>query len=255
MDNGSKALVVIGMVGAAMYLGMCLTIYGMKQENKRLQERIQKGEVLFSQLEGYTNSRIDELHDRDLAFTREDNKINEKVSILDESIDSKDKRWAKIKKVREAIEGTAGSIPPILELTSIASAIVDNSDAYDVPIPLILGVMKRESNFNRRAISKANARGLMQVMPETAKEIAGDVGKRHYSLFNVKNNVQFGVYYLRKMLDTFEGQNELAIRGYNCGPTYVERVQAGEYHRYPEETVEYLEKVLEFKEEYENLGL
>lgn len=255
MDGGSKALIAIGITLLFMFLAMSLSVYQTRVDNNALKTELteMKKDVKANKAFGLSVSQrqlgdYDELDTRLLAE-------KERVSILDESVNAKDKRWARIKRVRDAIEDTAHTVPPILELTSIASAVVDYSDEYDVPIPLILGASKRESDFQRKAVSPAGALGLMQVMPQAAKEIAGDVRRRHYSLFNVRNNVQFGTYYLRKMLDTFGGDEQLAIRAYNCGPVYVGKVQAGEYQNYPEETVHYLEAVLKWKKRYEDLGL
>jgi hypothetical protein len=255
MDTGSKALIAIGVVLLFMFLGMSMSVYDTRNENKKLHVEIEdlreevSGNRIFA-------SSVSQAQMRDnLEVVAQLNKNKEKISILDESIDSKDKRWARIKRVRDAIESTTHETPPILELTKVASAIVDYSDQYDVPINVVLAVSKRESNFNRKAVSHAGANGLMQIMPETGKEIAADIGKRRYSLFDIRDNIRFGTYYLKKMLYRFDGDLELAVRAYNCGPTYTEKVVAGEYQNYPEETVKYLEAVLGWKKEYENLGL
>jgi len=104
----------------------------------------------------------------------------------------------------------------------------------------------------------------MQVMPSTAREIASDLGYRHYSLYKIRDNVMFGVYYIMKMLDEFEKYKDkvsLAVKAYNCGPTYTKKVIAGEYKDYPSETREYELKILGSEVEdgfihyYQNLGL
>ena len=87
-------------------------------------------------------------------------------------------------------------------------------------------------------------------MPATAKECQVDIGKRFSNVFDARSNVQLGTYYLRKMLTRFEGNISLAIKAYNAGPTYVSKVLAGEYKNYPEETIGYNEKVLQYYEEY-----
>jgi soluble lytic murein transglycosylase len=255
MDSGSKVLIGIGVFLMALFIAMSLTIYDLKQDLKAQNTRVDQYEKLAADFYSNAMEEVLELHSA-VSDTQETlNRNAEKISILDESVDSKDKRWAKIKKVREAIESTTTTPPPILDLTRMASAVVDYSDQYDVEVSLVLGVIKRESNFNYRAVSHAGANGLMQIMPATGKEISADIGKRSYSLFNIRDNIRFGVYYLRKMLYRFDGDMELAVRAYNCGPTYTEKVVAGEYQNYPEETVKYLEAVSRWKQEYENLGL
>lgn len=188
------------------------------------------------------------------------NKGFERISILEESTDPKNKRWAKIKRVRKAIqlqieENSYINVPNVLGLTKIASSIIEYSEQYDVSISLILAVIKRESAFNADAKSRANAIGLMQVIPSTAEEIAGDLGIRHYNIFKIDTNIRFGTWYLWKMMDIFEGKVDLALRAYNCGPVCVKRVLSGEHKDYPRETQRYVTTVLLWTEEFENLGL
>lgn len=259
-----RFLLALGVMAMLMFLGMSLAVYEVRLENKSLRAELTEAqEDIESNMNfalSVSQKQMDDANDLDTRLLAE----KERVSILDQSVSSKSKRWARIKKTRDAIEATTKESPPILKLTTMAAAAVDYSDEYDVPLALVLGVMKQESNFQERVVSHADAHGLMQVMPETAKEIAGDVNKRHYNLFNIKNNVQFGTYYLRKMLDTFDGREELAIRAYNCGPICVSRVISGEWGKftcvdrieeYPCETADYLIKVQQWKNEYEEMGL
>jgi soluble lytic murein transglycosylase len=200
-------------------------------------------------------------------------RTSEKLSVIEESIDPQKTRWVKIKKVRKTVQETIDrhgykNVPNVIGLTTYAASVVDYSERYDVPIALILAVTKRESAFNPRAVSHANAKGLMQIIPTTAQEIAGDVGVRHYSLFKIRDNVQFGTWYLRKMMDYFDGDVSLAVRAYNCGPTCVNRILAGEwskfkcvwsdnsmtYEDYPCETTKYEEMVMRWMKEYEIQG-
>jgi len=186
--------------------------------------------------------------------------ISEQVSVLDEAISPADKRWAKIKKVRKAVQDVAKNngykkIPDINGLTTYSAAVVDFSEQFDVSVPLILAVTTRESAFNTQAVSHAGAQGLMQLMPETAKECANDINKPYFNVFKIKDNVQLGTWYLWKMLNLFNGDVGLAVRSYNAGPTYVKKVLAGEIPNYPRETIDYHEAVLKWKTEYENLGL
>ena len=138
----------------------------------------------------------------------------------------------------------------IVALTRYASAVVDSSNEYDVPIPLILAVTRQESAFNPTAVSHAGAQGLMQLMPGTARECAGDIGKRYSNIFHVGTNVQFGTFYLRKMLTRFNEDTELAVKAYNAGPNYVSKILAKIYRNYPAETIDYSKKVLQYLEEY-----
>ena len=190
------------------------------------------------------------------------NSISEKISILDASISPSDKRWARIKKIRDAVvktikDGHYSHTPDINGLTTYASAVVDYSDQFDVSVPLILAITTQESAFNSNAISKTGAQGLMQLMPETAKECATDVNKPFYGIFKIRDNVQLGTWYLWKMLNIFNGDVELAIRAYNAGPVYVKKVLSHEdgFEDYPTETQKYHDIVLKWKKNYENSGL
>lgn len=184
----------------------------------------------------------------------------EQISVLEEAVSPSDKRWAKIKKVRDAVVATIKKegFPRNLNingLTTYAGAVVDFSEQYDVSIPLILAITTQESAFNPHAISKAGAQGIMQLMPATAKECSVDVNKSFYSITKIQDNVQLGTWYVSKMMSIFDGDVELAIRAYNAGPVYVKRVLAGELENYPKETVNYHQKVMNYREQFLKMGL
>lgn len=214
-----------------------------KKENHELQQK-------------YTKLQTD-LENENKAINTSLHKLNENVSIIDASIKPDEKRWVRIKQVRKAIQDTikyTNNSLTIKELTDISTAAVDSSEENDVPVSLMLAVITVESNFHIKAISHAGARGLMQIIPDTAETISLETGKRNYDLFKIKDNIQFGSYYLWKMIKLF-GEQDLAIRAYNCGPTFTKKVRSGEYPEYPKETINYLIKVNEWKLKYDNLGV
>lgn len=93
---------------------------------------------------------------------------------------------------------------------------------------LIWGVIRQESVFNANAISRAGARGLMQLMPTTAMYISkkNGLGKVHKKeLFLPPINIRLGSLYLANLLKRFDNQPALAIAAYNAGPTRVKRWQ------------------------------
>jgi len=89
-----------------------------------------------------------------------------------------------------------------------------------VPEALVYGVMRQESAFRPRVVSSAQAVGLMQIIPSTARQIGTEIGVTYQpELMNAPAvNVQFGVYYLGKLLGMFAGRPELAAAAYNAGP-------------------------------------
>lgn len=99
------------------------------------------------------------------------------------------------------------------------SAIV-KSQAKDIDPLLILSLMRQESAFNASAVSLVGARGLMQVMPATARSIASVRAAR---LFDPKTNVDVGTKYLEKRLMQYRGDVELTLAAYNAGAGRVDR--------------------------------
>jgi soluble lytic murein transglycosylase len=101
----------------------------------------------------------------------------------------------------------------------------------NVPPAFIYAVMRQESAFRPTVVSPANAVGLMQIIPPTAKKIAKGLSAT-YSPDLMRApvvNIRFGSYYLRYLLDIFDGRHELAAASYNAGPQAVTRwLRAGE---------------------------
>jgi len=81
-------------------------------------------------------------------------------------------------------------------------------------------IARRESSFMSDANSSAGAKGLMQIMPGTAKKLARKKVSNGY-LFNAKNNIKLGTKYLRNLLDRHDGNQVLATAAYNAGPYRV----------------------------------
>jgi len=89
----------------------------------------------------------------------------------------------------------------------------------------------RESKFDPDAVSRAGAKGVMQLMPETAKLLGVN------DIFDVRENVSAGVHYIRVLLNAFRGDLELALAAYNAGPGAVEQYRGIPPYR---ETIAYV---------------
>jgi hypothetical protein len=122
----------------------------------------------------------------------------------------------------------------------IEDSIQQAAIKYKLPPALIKGVIKAESNFRIDAVSPAGAQGLMQLMPATAKELG--VTKP----FDIGQNIDGGSRYLRKMLDSFNGNVRRALAAYNAGPGTVRKYNG--VVPYPE-TIQYIDRVLRFSEQ------
>jgi len=100
------------------------------------------------------------------------------------------------------------------------------SRKFEVPVPLIYSVIKKESAFEPRAISYANAYGLMQLIPTTASQIAPRLNMQFTSvdqLFSSLTNIKMGSYYLGSLLRRYQGNLVMALAAYNAGPHRVDR--------------------------------
>lgn len=98
------------------------------------------------------------------------------------------------------------------------------SQKYGLDELLVYSLIREESRFNKNAISRSNARGLMQLIPVTARETADMVGIYAFNLnmlFEPQINVELGSYYLRRVMDRYQGELPLALASYNAGPGRV----------------------------------
>ncbi len=112
---------------------------------------------------------------------------------------------------------------------------------YNIDPNLIKAIIKAESGFDRYAVSKKGAQGLMQLMPDTAREM------RVSDPFNPEQNIAGGVRYLRKLLKMFNGDLVLSLAAYNAGPGQVKR--SGGVPQFSE-TKSYIKRVLSYYDRF-----
>lgn len=130
---------------------------------------------------------------------------------------------------------------------------------------LMAALIRQESEFNPKAVSRANARGLAQVMPGTGRLLSRQVGIKRFRtamLFTPDTNLKLGTYYLKHLSDELEGKWEAALASYNAGKTHVTAWLAAANYREPAEFVEsipfnetrqYVQSVLRNAEVYRRL--
>jgi soluble lytic murein transglycosylase len=133
---------------------------------------------------------------------------------------------------------------------------------YNLDPYLVASLIRQESEFNPGAISKANAYGLMQLLPSVGKQMAREEGLGSIDtrqLLDPVMNIRLGTRYLRQMLDRFGGVTEYALAAYNAGDYRVSDWQAaGPYHGIDEfvesipftETREYVQGILRNQDIY-----
>ncbi len=115
-------------------------------------------------------------------------------------------------------------------------SVLNGLDPY-----LVASLIRQESEFNALALSRANAVGLMQLLPKTGKTVAKQVKLKGYSapqLFTPAVNLQLGTRYFKDMVDKYNGQFEYALAAYNAGTDRVGEWLGQGHYRDPQEFVE-----------------
>ena len=107
---------------------------------------------------------------------------------------------------------------------------------------LIKAIIKVESDFNQYAISTSGARGLMQLMPGTARDM------RVHNAFDAVQNINGGTRYFKNLLNSYEGNLTLSLAAYNAGPGRV--AKNGPVPQIPE-TRKYINKVIRYYRSYQ----
>ncbi len=121
------------------------------------------------------------------------------------------------------------------------SLISEFSKKYQVDFALIKAIIRAESGFNPTAVSRKGAKGLMQLMPETASRLNVS------NIFNPRENIDGGVRYFKYLLSLFDNDIRLSLAAYNAGENLVADLRSIPPYR---ETVDYVRKVLSYYQSY-----
>ena len=121
--------------------------------------------------------------------------------------------------------------------------IIKTASHYQIDPALIKAIIMAESGYNTNAVSKRGAKGLMQLMPETAQSLGVE------DIFNPHQNITGGVQYFKQMVNRFNGDVKLALAAYNAGSRNVRN-----YNGVPpfKATHSYIKKVFKYYRIYKN---
>ena len=121
--------------------------------------------------------------------------------------------------------------------------IIQTASHYQIDPALIKAIILAESGYNTKAVSKRGAKGLMQLMPETAQSLGVE------DIFNPHQNIMGGIQYFKHLVNRFNGDVKLALAAYNAGSRNVRN-----YNGVPpfKATRSYIKKVLMYYQIYKN---
>jgi peptidoglycan lytic transglycosylase len=166
---------------------------------------------------------------------------------------------------RDKLERTGGIVDSSLWKVAYPTGLlpmIKGQGATSVDPYLVAAIIREESQYDRQAVSRVGAIGLMQVMPATANSVAQRLGLPAVGrddLFDQDTNIQIGVRYVEQLLDQFSGNIALTIAAYNAGPIIVKswialhpgRSQDEFIELIPyQETRQYVKRVLRSYREY-----
>ncbi len=131
---------------------------------------------------------------------------------------------------------------------------------YGVEEALVYALIKTESNFDEKASSKANAKGLMQLTDETFSFCIKNLGiSNSPGIYNAKTNIRAGIWYLSYLTEKYDGNTENALAAYNAGFSNVDKWLSSEKYssdgksldKIPfGETERYVDKIIKYKKIY-----
>ncbi|HEX6532641.1 MAG TPA: transglycosylase SLT domain-containing protein [Nitrospira sp.] len=170
---------------------------------------------------------------------------------------------------RDQLERTGGTFAPSLWSVAYPTGLLPTiklQGAKGVDPYLIAAIIREESQYDVKAVSRVGAIGLMQVMPATANNVAQRVGLptvRREDLFDQETNIRIGVRYVEQLMEQFSGNVVYTIASYNAGPlavgNWVAQYRGQGQDEFVElipyqETRQYVKRVLRSYREYVRLG-
>jgi hypothetical protein len=147
-----------------------------------------------------------------------------------------------IREGEQDLDSTSGvKLKSALPVAPYDALIAETAEKYGVDSALVKAVIRAESNFNRRAVSKKGAKGLMQLMPETALALGVD------DCYRPEDNIDGGIRHLSRLIGLYSGDLRLVLAAYNAGEGAVTR-----YSGIPpfSETRSYVRQVLDHYASY-----
>ncbi|HEX3129231.1 MAG TPA: lytic transglycosylase domain-containing protein [Thermoanaerobaculia bacterium] len=181
-----------------------------------------------------TDLGLDELARREMELMEDEANPRDLLALRALVLGREGKRRESIALLREAFPALGGpqqsTVPEeILRAyypMDYQETIVAAARANGLPPSLVAGIIRQESAFDPRATSPVGARGLMQLMPPTAREMASrlDVRAPSNGLYDPEYSIELGAAYLKQLLQMFDGNVELAVASYNGGPNRIQRL-------------------------------
>lgn len=168
------------------------------------------------------------------TLTERKETLIETRATLTEARDTSVKGGEQTKAEQPSERGASGTRQVISDAKDARSPTKRIADEYDVEVELILALVKRESTFNPKAVSRNGAVGLLQLMPPTARGLGLKVPLYENvrkptpdpsidERFHPTKNLSAGVKYLHEMLERYDGDYSLALAAYNVGPGNVRK--------------------------------
>jgi peptidoglycan lytic transglycosylase len=181
-----------------------------------------------------TDLGLDELAQREMELVEKEANHRDLLALRAIVMGRQGKRRGSIALLREAFPALGGAqqsaVPeeilrayyPLDYEDTIRAAAAANG----LPAWLVAGIIRQESAFDPRATSPVGARGLMQLMPATAREMADRLDKSYGAdgLYDPELSIELGAAYLAQLIKMFDGNVELAVASYNGGPNRILRM-------------------------------